>query len=91
MANDHTAVSRSSFVPIKNLQNVIEAFQIYHMEKMHRQDVIKFARHVIRTNTYDNECLMIWLLVSNMQESCIYLYILARIPDHRIMLMVSYF
>jgi hypothetical protein len=26
VANDHTAVSRSSFVPIKNLQNVIEAF-----------------------------------------------------------------
>jgi len=70
---------------------LLKHFKFIIWKKMHRHDVIKFARHVIRTNTYDNECLMIWLLFSNMQESCIYLYILARIPDHRIMLMVSYF
>lgn len=74
MANDHAVVSRSSFVPIKKLQNVIGAFQIYHVEKMHRQDATKFARHAIRINTYDSECLMIWLLFSYAQESCISLY-----------------
>jgi hypothetical protein len=38
VGNDHTAVSQSSFVPIKNLENVFEAFQIYHMGKMYWQD-----------------------------------------------------